>query len=135
MVWHEKALAAEKRMEDIKEKGRRLKKEKEQLGQDLANHCLSQAGVTALPIPVQEIAGLPMELQRQAMQCFEALDGIFKAAKQLQVQKEGLQQQTATVSMAGAMLLLEQMQQAAEGGVCGRRDCRFAAVFALAAAF
>ena len=50
------------------------------------------------------------------MQCFEALDGIFKAAKQLKEQKEGQAQQTATVSMAGAQLLVEQMQQAAAGG-------------------
>ena len=74
-------------------------------------------GVTALPIPVQEIAELPIELQRQAMQCFEALDGIFKAAKMLKEQMEGQSQQPAMVSRAGAALLVEQMQQAADGGL------------------
>ena len=51
------------------------------------------------------------------MQCFEALDGIFKAAKLLKEQREGQSQQPATVSLAGASLLVEQMQQAAYGGL------------------
>jgi hypothetical protein len=117
LVCHERAMAADKRIAEIKEKGTQLRKEKEQLQKDLANYCLSQAGVTALPIPVQEIAELPIELQRQAMQCFEALDGIFKAAKLLKEQTEGQSQQPAMVSRAGAALLVEQMQQAADGGL------------------
>ena len=51
------------------------------------------------------------------MQCFEALDGIFKAAKLLKEQTEGQSQQPAMVSRAGAALLVEQMQQAADGGL------------------
>ena len=66
-------MAADKRKAEIKAKGTQLSKEKEQLQKDLANYCLSQAGVTALPIPVQEIAELTLGLQRQAMQCFEVL--------------------------------------------------------------
>ena len=117
LVCHERAMAADKRIAEIKEKGTQLRKEKDQLQKDLANYCLSQAGVTALPIPVQEIAELPIELQRQAMQCFEALDGILKAAKLLKEQTEGQSQQPAMVSRAGAALLVDQMQQAADGGL------------------
>jgi hypothetical protein len=113
LVCHERAMAADKKIADIKARGTQLRMEKDQLQKDMANYCLSQAGVTALPIPVQEIAELPIELQRQAMQCFEALDGIFKAAKMLKEQMQG--QQPAMVSRAGAALLVEQMLQAADG--------------------